>query len=156
MTTWHMLFFLAVLAEATYSLNSPLINQIYCQMERGISMILTISKLNGEYTLSLVLKNNLWVKDIWIEIYLDIYSKIIVTWALANRSHAPDCPVYQSGKCTFCILATLVKMVLPPFGPYFWMFQFTKGELLGKKPFTNVAKCQTLRIKKYIVYIFYT
>ena len=25
----------------------------------------------------------------------------------------------QSGKCTFCIFATLVKMILPPFGAYF-------------------------------------
>ena len=85
-------------------------------------------------------------------VYLSIYQsgkciflcgKIFKNFCLnPNITHSKIFTIYQSGKVYFCIFATLVKMILPPFGAYFWILQFTKGRLLEKKPFTNVANCQ--------------
>ena len=59
--------------------------------------------------------------------------------------------IYQSGKCTYCIFATLVKMILPPFGAY---FNLLEGEFWKKN---HLPMWQTVKhyVKKiYIIYIF--
>ena len=69
---------------------------------------------------------------------------------MPQKGAKPSLPKWQISKGVLATLincenfamgfATLVRMVLPPFGVYFWMLQFTKGNILGNKPFTNVAK----------------